>query len=227
MVDYNYSEMGKKGSRIRWDKIHSKIIIKSKMSKEKVAIMAYISGDGYLGIRKNYFHYDINIALDSLFLARRVLKLFKKEFNVIPQIKKVDSSIKGGLGYYTVRISNKPICLHFLSIGKYSGLNWKIPSNINNGLISEWIKCYFDCEAYVNLYNKQIQVKSVNSLGLNEIRRKLQLFKINSKIYGPYKNGKNHNTYDMLIISGEDNLKRYQKLIGFYHPDKRKRLQSF
>jgi hypothetical protein len=61
--------------------------------------------------------------------------------------------------------------LHLLSLGDYSGLNWTIPENLTREQIKEWIKCFFDCEAYVNHYSKSIQVKSINYRGLKKIQK--------------------------------------------------------
>lgn len=227
MVEYDYSAMGKKGSKVRWNRVHSKVRISKKFSKEKVAIMAYISGDGYVGAREWCSHYDINIALDDASLVKRVVRLFRKEFNVFSQIKKIKPSVKDGSGYYTIRVSSKPVCLHLLSIGRYGGLNWKIPLGLSKNLLCEWIRCYFDCEAYVNSSKRQIQVKSVNGSGLKSLKSKLLSFGIHTKLYGPFDNGPNHNPYFMLCILHRDNLFMYQNKIGFYHSKKKVALQKF
>ena len=227
MVEYNYSLMGKIGSKNRWERVHSKVIIKDKISKEKISINSYLCGDGYIKIREKGFHYEICFFLDNLFLAKRIVSLFNKEYNVNPKIREIKSKTKFGIGYYRVEIKNKPVCLNLLSLGKYDGLNWIIPNSLDKNLLREWIKCFFDCEAYVNLFNQQIQVKSVNESGLREIKKGLLLYGINSKVYGPYKNGEGHNPYFMLTIYNLKDLLLYKSKIGFYHPDKVVDLGSF
>jgi len=188
--------------------------------------MAYISGDGHIKVRPKGFHYEIGVYLDSFSLAMRVVNLFKKEFNIRPNVKGIKSLIRRGFGYYTIRTNSKPVCLHLLSIGKYNGLNWKIPPNLSKNLLKEWIKCYFDCGAYVNLPNRQIQVKSVNCFGLRDLKSRLLILGVDSKIYGPFDNGPNHSPYFMLCIFKKDNLSLYFKRIGFYHPKKKRALQK-
>lgn len=226
-MKYNYSAMGKKSCKIRWARVHSQVRLKNKLSKEKIAIMAYLSGDGYIKVREKSFHYDIQLFLDDLVIAKRAVNLFKKEFGIIPKIRIVPSTVGSGVGYYKVEVSSKPICLHLLSIANYDGLRWSIPKNISKPLLKEWIKCFFDCEAYVNNFASQIQVKSVNCSGLNDIQDKLFLFGINSKVYGPYDNGENHNPYFMLSIYNSEDVRRYNQLIGFYHSRKKRELKSF
>ncbi len=227
MVEYNYSAMGKKGSRNRWDKIHSMVKIRNKLSKEKVAIMAYLAGDGHISMKKEQFRYEIRFFIDSILIANRIVALFNKEFGIQPKIRYVVSKVSGGKGYFKVEIKNKPACFHLMSLGSYTGLSWTIPKDVSNDLMAEWIRGFFDCEAYVNMHNRQIQVKSINGNGLNDIRERLLLFGINSKVYGPYDNGLNHNPYFMLTIYNLGDLKKYNNLIGFYHPDKKNNLRRF
>jgi hypothetical protein len=219
--------MGKKGSKKRWDKIHSEVRLSNKFSKEKIAIMAYLSGDGYITVRKKYFHYDTQLFLDDLFLAERAVKLFKKEFNVIPKIRPVKSTIGKPFGFYKIEISNKPLCLHLLSLSKYNGLNWSMPKFISDSLKIEWIKCFFDCEAHVKFKRPQIQVKSVNENGLKEVGIFLNENGIKNKVYGPYNNGENHNPYFMLSIYTMRDIILYRKKIGFYHSKKKQALEKF
>ena len=218
MVDIRYSENGKRGCAIRWKQQHSCVRISNRLSKEKVSINAYLCGDGYITIRKdknNEVHNDIQVYPDNLLLANFIVSLFEKEFNICPTIKKLK-------GYFSVRIKNKPACEHLLSFGSYGSLNWKMPEGLTDKFTKTWIRCFFDCEAHVNTYNRQIQVKSVNKLGLQDIQSKLAKLGISSKVYGPYKQKLAiHNDYFLLTIYGFSNLNRYQKLISFNHPDKK------
>ena len=223
MAHYDYSSLGKTGSRIRWDRIHSLVRISPKISKAKIAINSYLCGDGYIAIREEmgkHFHYEISISIDELSLAKRVANLFKKEYHIEPNIK-----FQGGC--FRVRIKNKPACLDLLSIGNYGHLRWQMPRKLPRELSKEWIKCFFDCEAHVNFRNKQIQIKSVNGAGLRSITKELKVFGIDSKIYGPYKQANiNHNPYFLLILVTRESIVRYYKLIGFYHKAKQVALQN-
>ena len=103
--------------------------------------------------------------MDSFALSKDVASLFIKEYNIKPAIKQ-----RGG--YYEISIKNKPACLGLLNLGRYDSLNWNIPNGLNLELVKEWIKCFFDCEAYAIKYEKNIQVKSINRIGLISIINK-------------------------------------------------------
>jgi len=223
----DYSDRNRKVAISRWKKIHSKVRLKEKFSKEKTAINSYLCGDGDISAREKNFCYDIRFYLDDLALAKRVVSLFKKEFKIVPVIRKMKSKVPDGEGYYKVEISNKPTCKHLLKLGSYGSLNWSVPQELNRKFKREWIKCFFDCEAHVNIRNKQIQVKSVNRPGLISLKNMLEEQKIPSRLYGPYEQmGENHNPYSFLIIMGKENVKDYYAKIGFYHSKKTKTLRN-
>lgn len=218
-MNYDFSSMGKKGMKSRWEREHSKVRISKDISKEKVAINAYLCGDGHIVVRG--FHYQIRILMDSLDVSKRIVELFKKEFNVEPSIRKRVSND------FVVEIKNKPVCFDLLSLGKYGSFEWSIPKNLKKNILKEWIKCFFDCEAYVNLHSKQIQVKSVNREGLIDLNNRIKSFGINGRIYGPYKQiNKKGNDYSILTIADKSSIKNYKKLISFYHPEKVERLKQ-
>ena len=209
----------------RWKKIHSKVRLSEGFTKEKVAINSYLCGDGNISIRKKGFHHDIRFFLDDIDLAKRVVNLFEKEFNASPVIRRMKSKIGGGKGFFKVEICNKPVCEHLLKLGNYGCMNWEIPKGLSSEFKKEWIKCFFDCEAHVNIGKRQIQVKSVNGNGLACLKNMLEGWGIFPKLYGPYKQySENHNSYYFLIVLGKENILGYSNNIGFYHPKKIKSL---
>ncbi len=217
----DFSARNRKVAISRWKKIHSSVRLSNNFSKEKAAITSYLSGDGWIRSDKHDSRYEIRFFLDDLQLAERVVKLFENEFNVHPKIKKIESTVPEGRGYFKVEISNKPVCEHLLKLGTYGGLTWTIPDKLNEECKREWIRCFFDCEAYVNIKKRQIQLKSINGKGLCNLQKLLEEELIFPKIYGPYKQkGQNHNPYYFLIILGKANIARYSEKIGFYHTRK-------
>lgn len=220
-----YERLSQFGLEARWKKQHSKVRISNILSKEKVSINAYLCGDGWIKIRrenkrKNAVHYEIRIFLDNFELSKKVVSMFVKEYNIEPKIRNLK-------GYYNIEIKSKPVCLDLLKLGKYDSLNWNIPKNISLDLTKEWIKCFFDCEAYVSNYSCNIQVKSINRNGLISIMNELTKFGIISKVYGPYRQIKDwHSDYSVLIVPKKGgNLDKYEKLISFNHPDKKYKIQ--
>jgi len=216
-----YKNISKIGLKKRWEKEHSTVRLNKTLSKEKTAINAYLCGDGWIAIREDKnkdMHYEIRIFLDNEALAKRVASLFKKEFNIYPHI-----SYRKGC--FNVQIKNKPACLNLYSFGQYGHYKWAIPKDLPSDYLKEWIKCFFDCEAYVDLKHKYIQVKSVNYSGLESIKGNLVSLGILSKLYGPYTpKNKKHGPYGMLFVRGKENINAYKKLINFHHPDKRDKL---
>jgi len=216
-----YKKIGKIGLENRWKKEHSKFRIKKYWSKEKAAIDAFLCGDGYIAIRKDKngtIHHEAQIVLDNFELCSYVCNLFKKEFKINLNTSKRKDNCFG------VRINNKPICSHLLSLNKYKSMEWKIPFGLNETELREWIKCFCDCESSVDIKRRKIQVKSINHNGLYEIKKALKSFKINSNLYGPYKQKiKRHRDYSILVISSDDVIK-YKKLINFNHPLKKEKL---
>ena len=219
-----YKRFSQLGLESRWKKQHSKVRISPILSKEKISINAYLCGDGWIKMRKENkkkkaVHYEIKIAMDNWLLSKKIVSLFVDEYNIKPVIKQRE-------GYYEISIKNKPACLDLLKLGNYNSLKWCMPKNLQIDLIKEWIKCFFDCEAYVSSYNKNIQVKSINRNGLVSIMNELAKLRIVSKVYGPYKQKKKwHSDYSVLILPKKDgNLKKYESLISFNHPNKKHKL---
>lgn len=216
-----YRRISKIGLQKRWEKFHAKVRISKEWSEEKVGIHAYLCGDGYIKInidKLGYPHYNIRVYPDHEWLAKFIVDLFKKEFNVVPSIKNCGK-------FFKVEIVNKPACLDLLSRGKYDTHNWEIPKEISKGLIAEWIKCFFDCESNVDINGRRIALKSVNFNGLLEIEKKLKKFSINSKVYGLYQpKNQDHSKYGILVITGKDII-TYKRLINFHHPAKKAKLE--
>jgi hypothetical protein len=218
-----YQKISRIGLKKRWDKERKKVRIRNKLSLEKAGINAYLCGDGHIKFRKDnrgYPHYDIRIYPDNEELAKFIVSLFKKEFNIEPHIKNLGK-------YFRVEIGNKLAFENLIKIGKYSTKEWHIPKSITNNSLREWLRCFFDCESNVDLISKCIALKSVNFNGLLDVKEKLKLFKIESKVYGPYQpKNQLHSPYGILFIKGE-NILRYKKFINFHHPLKRAKLEKF
>lgn len=182
---HNYSAMGKKSATLRWTKVHSQVKIDQTMSKNKVALMAYLSGDGHIAVRMKEFHYEMAFYMDDKAVANRIADIFLEEFGIRPKIRHVSTTVQNGSGYYSVRLSNKPICLYLLGLGSYGKLEWRFPKELDISLLKEWTKCYFDCEAHINKSRGHIQVKSVNGSQLRAVNDFLNYLGIHSRIYGP------------------------------------------
>lgn len=102
---------------------------------------------------------------------------------------------------------------------------------VAQGFLSIW----FDSEGNVskdNYYHRRIRGFSVNLSGLQQIKRLLLNFGIQSHI-GPFTKNKNNNTltknpkpYYYICIEGKQRLIAFRTLIGFQIPKKRDKLNE-
>ncbi|NCO17847.1 hypothetical protein GW922_00505 [Candidatus Pacearchaeota archaeon] len=95
---------------------------------------------------------------------------------------------------------------------------------LNSNLSKKWIRAFFDCEGWVYCkthQNRSIGLDSVNEKGIDQIINSLNKFGIKVK----KRKIKNRNIFRILIY-GKDNLVKFKKEVGFFHPDKKKKLNK-
>ncbi len=214
-----FSRIGKRGIRLRWKREHAKIILPKELTKEKAMLHAYLCGDGYINIRseksRKATHYELAFYPDNRAMLKTILDCF-----IIYGGVKITNITKEGI-MYSARIKNKVICKDLLKLGKYGTYSWEVPLKIRKNFPREWIRGFFDCEAYVHKEGR-IQVKSVNPNGLITIKKMLRSLDIMSQVLGPYKQ-KIGNEYFVLEIKRRY-LGKYSKEVGFTHSEKVKKL---
>lgn len=179
-------------------------------------IHSYLCADGY--VIKNpetqiHRYYVIGFRNNNLTLLKDFQNRFFKVFNKKPYI------CKDG----RCRINSKEIYFKLTRLNSFYSRDWKI-LNFNKKCLNLWLRSFFDCEAWVVLEkskNRNIGLDCVNYKGLKQIQESLLKFKITSKI----KKIKNRDIY-RLFIYGKDNLIRFQKEVGFLHPNKDKKLNE-
>lgn len=218
-----YSKIGKRGIKLRWKRVHSAIKFPPQITKEKASLHAYLCGDGTISMREERktkrVHYEIIFFPDDLLMLENFQKAFSDCYGIMP------TNIKKEGKMYRLRINNKVICRDLLKLGKYDAYNWTIPKEIKDNFIIIWLSCFFDCEAYVNINKRMIQVKSVNSDGLKTVKNMLDKLNISSNLNGLY-NQKNGSPYSVLTISKREDIKKYSEKIGFNHSEKVKKLYN-
>jgi hypothetical protein len=169
-------------------------------------------------------HFDVSFFPDDSIMTNKYIESFYNVYGIRPKI--YEKSLKT-LGCIEVRCFSRKIFDDVKKFGIYGTYDWRIPSKVfdNNEALREWIKCFFTSEAYVSNSCKNIQVKSVNKFGLDDISNTLKSFDIESKIYGPYKQKvKTQSDYFVLVVSRKTNVLKYRNTIGFYHSKKNKDL---
>lgn len=192
----------------------------------KAKLCGYLAGDGSLIIRKHdaqkTMRHDIRFYPDDLVVAQAFreafLELYEKDLKIVRD--KVDQM-------YVLRTTHKMAALDLVKIGKFGTLEWRVPLNFltTNSMKAEWLKAFFDCEAYVG--KGVIRIQSVNRKGVLDIKCLLAGFDIeSSKLYKYQRKQKNWNTNYLLDIRKKPNLEKYLRLVGFNHSKKRAKLQA-
>ncbi len=213
----------------RWERVHKERIefIKSRSSGKflpvKAAILGYLIGDGSVFTykdRNGTNHYGISFYPDDENVAKKFIDYFHKIYGLNLKLKQEKN-------HYSIKVKNKAIYHDLISITSFGSLNWSIPHGfLHNTLMKvEFLKAFFDCGAYVS--KKMIQLQSVNKYGLEDIKKMLEGFEIESKIYRYERKQKNWNTNYILCIMKKDSKEKYLKKIGFSHTPKLRKITIY
>ncbi|MBN2420957.1 hypothetical protein JXB27_01610 [Candidatus Woesearchaeota archaeon] len=221
------SEWNRKIAINRWSKVLRNETNKieknsSKYPGLKARILAYLMGDGFVSARtwKTHKHHDVSFFPDNKRMLNSFLFAFEKIYEIKPQIKKEKN-------YFRVRASSKPIVLDLLKHGSFHSLEWRVPLNYLKSVSErkEWLRAFYDCEAYVG--QKTITIQSVNKFGLIQICSMLKEFDIQSKIYEYKRKKATWNTNFLLHITRKEDRRRFLKEIGFTHTRKQRKLEKY
>lgn len=227
----NFSKRNRKVAISRWKKeeekykYHLKSISKSREYKNfKARLMGFLAGDGNVDIRKenkrkNAEHHDVAFYPDHHSMIDSFVESFYFLYLKKPKIVKKDN-------YYILKVSSKPACLDLIKTATFSTHGWEVPFNFLDTKESkiEWLKAFFDCEAYVG--NNNIRVQSVNKEGLQQVKQLLEELKIESKMYKYERKNKKWNTNYVLSINKKSMGIEFLKTVGFNHELKNKKLEN-
>lgn len=186
-------------------------------SKDFASIHAYLCADGYV-VRnpptQKHKYYRIGLRNTNKILLNDFQNKFFKVFKKKPRL------IIG----QRCEIGSKEI--YIILVNKYSSFysrEWSVP-NLSKENMKSWLRSFFDCEGWVvcrKARDRHIGLDSVNHKGLTDVKKILLLFKIQPKI----KKINNRDIY-RLHIFGKDNILKFQREIGFLHPNKKRKLQD-
>ncbi|HJU14221.1 MAG TPA: LAGLIDADG family homing endonuclease [Candidatus Nitrosotalea sp.] len=118
---------------------------------------------------------------------------------------------------------SKRVFSRIKNLGGGDSHGWSIGEEIFGGrkiVKTFWLRAFFDDEATVDRTNSVIRVKSVNRRGLNQVRQLMDTVGITSNIIGP-----NCDSSWYLTVPRR-NLKKFQKTIGYNHPEKKLLLEN-
>ncbi len=186
-----------------------------KFNKDLAAIHAYLCGDGY--VIKNpetqeHKYYYIGLRNTNDVLLKDFQQKFKAVFDVEPRIVEGRSVIQ-----------NKSIYEFLTKEYSYYSYEWSFP-NLSIENTKAWLRAFFDCEGWVEnqpAKSRLIGLECCNKKGIIQIKDALHQLGIASQL-----NKKKNRTIWRLTICGKENLRRYQDLIGFLHPEKQQKLEE-
>lgn len=180
-----------------------------KFDENLAAIHGYLCADGYvIKNPKNQKHkyYHIGLRNTSGVLLKDFQEKFNKIFGVLPIITN-DSRC---------RIQSRKIFEKLTKDYSYYSYEWRMPA-LSKPCLKLWLRAYFDCEGWVELQkgkSRAVRADCVNYTGLKAVQSALSKFGIVSTV------NKRSKPIWRLNVCGLDDIKNFQKHIGFLHPDK-------
>ena|SRR3989344_9591465 len=200
---------------MEFDKNYSKI--KLEVTPEIARIHAHICGDGSFYKLKEkrppktlLKHKRVNI-----YRIEHVLEYYNECTELLDEFKK-DMKFAFNRNISTtnnkIRVKGSKWIAEKLNLSNKSSYNWYIPEFIiesSEKVISNWIRAFFDDEAYIHPARRRILVKCMNKEGLEQICVLLKKLNIYSTITGPNCD----NSYYLSI--SKENVFIYKEKIGF------------
>lgn len=213
----NINERNRKVALSRWNRIHEKekIIVNKNSHKFhlKARLFGFLAGDGSVMIRKdnsNNLHYVLRFFPDHESLIEPFTESLSEIYNKKPIIKKDYKN-------YTLICYSKVVVQDLLNTAKFGTQKWEIPIGILKDKKSkiEWLKAFFDSEGYVG--KNHIKIQTVNKNGMDQLKKLLSEFGINSRRYVYHPKHKNWNDVHILIIGTKAEQWKFLNIIGFNH----------
>jgi len=192
------------------------IFLPVEFNENLAAIHGYLCGDGYVitnppSQNKKYYYIGFRNTNQTL------LEDFQKRFFDVYGVKPIITN-EG-----RCKIQNKQIYYVLTKDYSYYSYEWRLP-RLSTLHLKFWLRAFFDCEGWVECQSGKsrfIGLECCNESGIYAVERALKGFSIHSRI-----TKKKGRIIWRLTICGLENIKNYQKAIGFLHPDKNKKLQE-
>lgn len=186
----------------------------------KARLHAFLVGDGCVCVNRekngsmhhSFSFYPDHESLISLFVEATEYLYCKRP------------TVRQAINHYRLKVCSQFACEDLLQIGKYGSLDWHVPLELLNTreLKREWLRAFFDCEAYVN--QKYLRIESVNKSGIQEVCALLAAFGVHTNFYTYIRKNTNWNVNYILCTGKKESRRRFLKEIGFNHPIKQEKL---
>lgn len=190
-------------------------------------LAAHVSGDGWL--TEYYEANSLQIVNNRRY--RRTRRRFEMGYcNTNPHLRRLFErrmkqvyGVKGRTRFekHQITFRSKRVFRRLQDLGAGNSRQWRVAAKIisSGEARHRWLRAFFDDEATVEALGKRVRIKSVNQRGLGQVGRMLRLDGILSSITGP----NSDDTYYLTI--SKMGLRRYLKVIGFNHLEKKHRLR--
>ncbi|MFC1682378.1 LAGLIDADG family homing endonuclease [Nanoarchaeota archaeon] len=187
-----------------------------KIDEDLISVHAYLCADGY--VIKNpstnkQKYYMMGLRNTNLTLLRDFQKKFEKVFCKKPYLVEGERCRIGSKEIYEILTKQ---------FGSFYSKDWVMPK-LNNKLSKIWLRSFFDCEGWIfckSHQNRHIGLDSINEKGLDQIINSLNKLEIRT-----IKKINEKRKMYRIFIYGKENLIKFQKEIGFLHPEKMKKLE--
>ncbi len=200
------------------------------ITPELASIHAHVCGDGYVYISKEkrsakslISHPRKNLNNSVWVIAYcNTCKPLIDEFNsdIIKSFNRHGTYIEKK---FELRVRGAKHIMEKLDLIGKGSYTWFIPDfiiNSSNEIRLNWLKAFFDDEAYFKLKKKAIIVETVNGIGMKQISDMLTGFGIQNSFYFI----KSKNTWRVAIY--RNNVVTYKHLISPSHPKKKENLEK-
>ena len=188
----------------------------------RARLMAFLAGDGgvYFRKRKNQrgsSSYELLFCPDHKSLLDLFVQATKVLYQKTPNVHDYGR-------YYKARVFSKEAYTDLMRDSQYGKLTWRVPREFlkTKKMKKEWLRAFWDCEGYVG--RRQLQVQSVNEIGLIQVRKLLREFNVESNLYNYKRANPNWNINHILSISSRPAIWQFFKNVGFNHEVKAAKL---
>lgn len=214
----------KKRAISRWSKVHAQQLGRINRDPYLLArLCGFLAGDGSIQIRtepNGKIHHSLEFFPDDASLIPPFLNALENVYGVQPTIEKHPK-------HFRLRLYSKVVVSDLLSLAKFGIHGWTLPKTVlsDSKAKREWLRAYFDSEAYVG--RTHIKVQSVNASGIYSVKQLLKEFEIPANVYEYKPKTARWNKVYILIIAKKVDRLNFLKRIGFNHKKKAERLLSY
>ncbi len=217
------SELNRDRVLLRWSRVHSneKNIIQHD-EKSLARLCGFLAGDGSVKIRtesSGKIHHTMEFYPDDESLIEPFFQATEKIYGKRGKVERYQN-------HFRIRYYSKTIVEDILKIATFGIYDWDIPGFIGKKkpLMREWLRAFFDAEAYVG--KSHIKVQSVNGIGLKKVATMLEEFGIIPRFYTYEPKRSNWSKVYILIINKKSDRTMFLNRIGFNHIKKQQLLRS-